>query len=119
VLAAFLIAAGTSHFVKPTFFDSMIPRRLPGTPRMWTLGSGVAEAAIGLAVAIPRTRRHGALAAAVLFIAVLPGNGTELLHAHREHRLLAEQVARTLRIPAQAPFVIWALRVRKNDDLAR
>jgi uncharacterized membrane protein YphA (DoxX/SURF4 family) len=32
--------------------------------RFWTYASGVAEVAVGAAVAVPRTRRLGALAAA-------------------------------------------------------
>ena len=42
-MAAALATAGTLHFVRPRFFDSMIPPKLPGSPRTWTLGSGVAE----------------------------------------------------------------------------
>ena len=71
VLLAF---AGAAHFKNPEFFDEIVPHALPGTPRSWTYVSGVAELACAVAVANPRTRRLGGLAAAALFVAVFPAN---------------------------------------------
>lgn len=65
---------GALHFAVPKPFDGLIPRSLPGSRRAWTYGSGVAELAVAAAVAVPRTRRLGALAAALLFLGVFPGN---------------------------------------------
>ena len=50
-LAALLLGAGTMHFVAPKFFDSTIPTQLPGEARTYTYVSGVAELAIGTALA--------------------------------------------------------------------
>ena len=74
MLAALLATAAAAHAAKPQDFDRIVPRALPGEPRMWTYVSGAAELAVAAAVANPRTRRHGALAAACLFTAVLPAN---------------------------------------------
>ena len=66
-LSALLLGAGTMHFVAPSFFDSTVPRQLPGQARTYTQVSGVAELAIGAALAVPKTRKLGAgLAAAIV-----------------------------------------------------
>src|SRR3954447_9041529 len=73
-IAALLFAVGTTHFLAPKPFDDIIPAELPGSPRLYTYASGVAELAVGGLLLPGRTRRFGALAAAVLFVAVFPGN---------------------------------------------
>ena len=73
-LAALLGGVGILHFVAPKPFDSIIPAELPGSPRTYTYASGVAELATAGLLAAPATRRHGALLAAALFVAVFPGN---------------------------------------------
>jgi uncharacterized membrane protein len=111
-LAALLTTTGALHLVVPAPFDAIIPRALPGTPRCWTLASGVAELAVAAAVAAPRTRRHGAAAAAALFIAVFPAN----LKMARDwaNRPVALRAVAWGRLPLQAPLVLWALRVRRG-----
>ncbi|WSA47506.1 hypothetical protein OIE51_04430 [Streptomyces sp. NBC_01803] len=103
---------GFLHVRTPKHFDSLIPERLPGDARTWTYASGVVEVACAAAVAVPATRRAGALASAALFVAVFPGNvkmardwsgrGTTL-------RTLAYA-----RLPLQVPLVQWALKVRRE-----
>lgn len=112
-LAALLAGAGITHFAFPAFYDAMIPEPLPGEARTWTLGSGALELAVAAAVLAPRTRRHGALAAAVLFAAVLPGNVTMALHARRSDSA-AYRAGTVLRLPAQLPLIAWALDVRRR-----
>src|ERR1700759_2743742 len=73
-LAALLAGSGVLPFAQPRPYDSIVPRSLPGSPRAWTYVSGVAELAIAAALATPRTRRLGGLAAAGLFAAVFPAN---------------------------------------------
>ena len=113
-LALFLTVAGLNHFVVPRFYDAMIPSQLPGKPRTWTYGSGLAEIAVGAAVAVPATRRRGALAAAWLFVCVLPGNIQMALDAFRHRRSPAERVVLLLRLPVQLPLIGWALRVSRR-----
>ncbi|MEU6934709.1 hypothetical protein [Streptomyces sp. NPDC046374] len=57
-----LIGAGAAHFAVPRQFDAIVPRALPGSPRIWTHVSGLAEIAVGVAVTHPRTPTVGALA---------------------------------------------------------
>jgi uncharacterized membrane protein len=115
-LAAFLAAAGSTHLLFPKFYDAMVPPALPGTPRSWTYGSGVAEVVVGASVAFPRTRRTGGLAAALLFIAVLPGNIQMALDAVGQQRSAGEKAVLLARLPLQLPLIAWALRVRHSGQ---
>ena len=110
-LAAFLGVAGVSHFVAPRFYDAIVPESLPGTARTWTYVSGVAELACGVAVAVPRTRRMGALAAAGLFAAVFPAN-VKMAQDWRD-RPLPLRAAAYGRLPLQLPLIAWALKAAR------
>ncbi|MFB7668767.1 MauE/DoxX family redox-associated membrane protein [Kitasatospora sp. NPDC056138] len=114
LLAGLLLTAGVAHFAKPRQFDATVPRSLPGSPRTWTYASGVAELAVGAAVAAPRTRRLGALAAAALFTAVFPAN-VKMAYDWR-HRPAPQRAAVVARLPLQAPLILWALRVHRAEQ---
>jgi uncharacterized membrane protein len=108
-LAALLGASGALHFLRPRTYDSIVPRSLPGSPRTWTHLSGAAELAVAAAVALPRTRRLGGLAAAALFVGIFPANVKMALDwrkAPPAHRAIAFG-----RLPLQVPLVLWARRV--------
>jgi uncharacterized membrane protein len=108
-LALFLATAGISHFARPKMYDAIVPGFLPGSPRTWTYLSGVAELAVAAAVAVPRSRRAGAFAAAALFVAIFPAN-VKMAHDWR-HRPPAHRIAAYGRLPLQGPLIWWALRV--------
>lgn len=108
-LAGLLATAGVLHFVKPQFFDAIVPKALPN-PRLWTYLSGVAELAVAAAIANPRTRRRGATAAALLFVAVFPANVQNAVDAKPG----TERVVTAIRLPLQIPLVAWALSVRRT-----
>jgi uncharacterized membrane protein len=110
-LAALLTTTGTLHFLVPGPFDTIVPRSLPGSPRTWTYLSGAAELAVAAAIALPRTRRLGGLAAAALFVGVFPANvrmAADWRHAHPAKRAVAY-----CRLPLQVPLVLWARRVAR------
>ena len=109
-LAATLAVTGTLHFARPRPFDRLVPRSLPGSPRAWTYASGVAELGCAAAVAHPKTRATGALATAVLFVAVFPGNVTMAVRARRAGPAL--RYGSLARLPLQLPLVRWAWAVR-------
>lgn len=111
-MGALLGLAGVMHFVRPAFFDAIVPHALPGSARSWTYASGVAELAVAGAVAVPATRRRGALVAAVLFVAVFPAN----IQAAVDARTPAEKAITWVRLPFQVPLVRWALKIRAADD---
>lgn len=110
LLAALLAGAGTTHFLAPDPYDAMVPSFLPA-PRAWTYGSGIVEVGLAAAVAGPRTRRRGATAAALLFLAVFPANVQMALEPGDVPRWLA-----LARLPLQVPLVLWALQVRRAAD---
>lgn len=114
-LAGLLGGAGATHFAFPAFYDAMIPELLPGEPRTWTVGTGAVELAVAAAVFAPRTRRHGALAAAMLFAGVLPANVKMAIDARRSDST-PYRVGTILRLPAQAPLIAWALWVRRRTS---
>ena len=111
-LAALLTTTGVLHLAAPAPFDAIVPRRLPGTPRFWTLASGLAELAVAAAVAVPGTRRLGATAAAALFVGVFPAN-VQMARDWSDRSAAARAVAWG-RLPLQVPLVAWALAVRRH-----
>lgn len=113
-LVMLLAGAGATHFLAPEPYDAVVPRTLPGKPRTWTYLSGLAELACAAAVAAPRTRRAGALAAAGLFVAVFPAN-VKMARDWRDKPLPLRAVAYG-RLPLQAPLVVLALKVARSAE---
>lgn len=116
-LAALLGVAGVAHAVHPRPFVAIVPPAL-GHARFWVHASGLAEVACAAGLAVPRTRRHAALAAAALFVAVYPANVQMAVDAHRgpgrSPRARAYRAATLARLPMQVPLVLEALRVRRE-----
>ncbi|MGW6709236.1 DoxX family protein [Streptomyces sp. NPDC054956] len=112
LLSGLLASAAVAHAVAPKQFDAIVPRSLPGSPRQWTYASGVAELALAVGVAHPRTRRVAALATAAFFVGVFPANIKMAADArHRSPTLRAVAVGR---LPLQVPLVLWARKVGRN-----
>ncbi|HEV2640342.1 MAG TPA: hypothetical protein VGX23_34735 [Actinocrinis sp.] len=114
LLAGLLATAGATHFLAPRGYERIVPAALPGTRKWWVQASGAAELALAAAVAVPQTRRLGALGAAGLFVAVFPANvkmAVDWRHAPTPRKAVAYG-----RLPLQAPLVGWALRVARTAD---
>lgn len=109
LLAALLTGSGVLHFVRPEFYDALIPPFLPA-PRAWTYASGAAELACAAAVVLPRTRRWGGWATAALFVAVFPAN----IYSAVEPGDLPRWAA-IARLPLQIPLVLWAVQVARDS----
>ena len=108
-----LIGVGTTHFLAPKPFDDIVPAELPGSPRLYTYASGVAEVSIGALLLPRRTRRFGALAAAVLFVAVFPANINMVrLWWNKPWPM---RIAALARLPLQIPMITAALKVRRTS----
>jgi len=108
-LAGFLTLAGLVHFVAPRVYRPLIPDRL-GNPDPWVYGSGAAEMAVGAALVPRRTRRPAAIAAAVMFVGVFPGN-LQMAWDARSSGTALRQLATLTRLPFQGVLIWWALRV--------
>jgi uncharacterized membrane protein len=111
-LAGFLGFAGVTHFVRPEFYDPIVPHKLPGSPRFWTYVSGAAELAVAATVLMPKTRKVGGVLAAGLFVAVFPGN-LQMAYDWRD-RSARERAIAYSRLPLQLPMVLWGLRVARQ-----
>ena len=111
-LAGLLASAAVTHVVAPKQYDAIVPRSLPGSPRMWTYVSGAAELAVAVAIANPKSRRQGSLAAAALFVAVFPANVK--MARDWNDRPAPARAAAWGRLPLQVPLVWWALKVAGN-----
>jgi uncharacterized membrane protein len=114
LLAGLLATAGVAHFADPRQFDAIVPKTLPGTARTWTYASGVAELALAAGVALPRTRKAAALAAAAFFVGVFPANVK--MAADWRHRPAPQKAAAFGRLPLQLPLVLWARSVAKSAE---
>lgn len=112
-MAGFLAGMGVLHFAKPEPFDGLIPRVLPGSPRAYTYGSGVAELATAALLAHPRTRRLGGRVASLLFVAVFPGN-IEMARQWRG-RPWTSQIVSLGRLPLQALMIKQAEGIRAHS----
>lgn len=110
-MGAVLCGAGALHLVRPAPFDGLIPRFLPGSPRAWTLGSGVAELGVGALLLRPGTRCAGGWAAAALFVGVWPGNVTMAWRAR--HGPPVWRAVTLVRLPLQVPLITGALRIAR------
>lgn len=107
-----LVGMGVLHFVAPKPFDAIVPAELPGSPRFYTLTSGVGEAATGALLLYPRTRRLGALAAITLFVSVFPAN----VNAVRVfwNKGWPARIAMIARLPMQVPMITTALKIYRR-----
>ncbi|WP_436795356.1 DoxX family protein [Actinospongicola halichondriae] len=115
-LAAVMLGTGTLHFVVPRFYEQLIPDALPGGPRAWVYGSGVAELAAGALLVDRRTERLGAWATFAVFVGVWPGN----IHDAIQHPPTdARGIGSLIRLPMQIPLFLWALRHTRPEAQAQ
>lgn len=101
--------AGALHFVIPHAYARIVPDFL-GKPEPWVYGSGIAEIACAGLIAVPRTRRLGALATAAVLVGVFPAN---IYHALSPDLPYSGLLA-WLRLPLQVPLVLWAVAVARR-----
>lgn len=112
-MAAMLAGIGTLHFVAPKPFDGIVPAELPGSARFYTYASGVAELGVAAALAAPKTRKAGALAAIALYVAVFPGNVNMVrLWWGKPWPMRAVAIAR---LPLQIPMITQALKIYRTS----
>ncbi len=111
-LSGLLALTGTLHFVAPEPFKSIVPPVL-GDPTPWVYASGVAELACAAAIAIPTTRRAGALATTALFVAVFPAN-LYMAYDWSDRQWWPDRTIAYARLPLQIPLILWGWRVSRR-----
>ena len=109
-LGVVLGLAGLSHL---TFarqeFRAQVPTWFPGNEDVVVIASGVVEVLLGAALILfPRQRVLVGWIVAAFFVAVLPGNISQLV-THTNAFGLDSDRARWLRLPFQPVLVAWAL----------
>jgi uncharacterized membrane protein len=112
-MAVALVGMGVLHFVAPGPFEKIVPRAL-GHAKGLVYWSGVAEILSGVLIAVPRTRRTGALLAAATFVTVWPGNWQMALDAGFPPKGAMAWGA-WLRLPLQLPMIDAALRLARRS----
>jgi uncharacterized membrane protein len=124
--AAFFTGAGTMHFVRPDFFESVVPDWFPDK-KLANLGSGAVEVVLGVGLLSPRTRKLSALGLMALLIGVFPANVDSALNDVQikpgdDGRMTRSvgtaagptRIANWVRLPLQLPLIWWMWRVAKT-----
>ena len=103
-LAALLfVFAGIAHFVKPGFYERLVPPGFP-SPAVLVIVSGVAEIAGGLGLLVRPVRRAAGWGLIALLVAVFPANIHMALHP--EQFGIASWML-WLRLPLQMVLAGW------------
>ncbi|MFE3453136.1 hypothetical protein ACFXJ8_29855 [Nonomuraea sp. NPDC059194] len=116
-LALFLIVVGTSHFVFPGYFRTLVPGWFPWAG-LAVAASGAAEIAVGVLLAggvvaaAPGITAAGGWAAAALITVYLASHLDALRHARPDRpRLLDRPVGVAARLVVNAAYLGWAVTV--------
>ncbi|KQY21302.1 hypothetical protein ASD16_18525 [Cellulomonas sp. Root485] len=109
-LGSVLLLAGTSHL---TFareeFAAQVPPWVPVDTDTVVVGSGLVELALGGAlVALPKQRVAVGWVVAAFFVAIFPGNISQLVTRTDAFGLDSDR-ARAIRLVFQPLLVVWAL----------
>ena len=104
----FFTFAGIMHFVKPGWYEAIMPPWLPAHTEL-VYASGVAELAGGALVLPARTRRAAGWWLILTLVAVFPANVNMAVHADR-FRSVPEPLL-WARLPVQVLLIAWVWRV--------
>ena len=107
-LAAFFLAAGSLHFLKPRIYEAIVPDALKEHRREVVFASGVAELAGGAGVLHPRTRRAAGWWLIATLVAIFPANVHMAVHAERYRQF--PRWALYARLPLQGVCIAWVYR---------
>lgn len=110
MLGIFLLLAGISHLTwNRSEFLAQVPPWLPLDGDLVVIASGLVEVALGAALmALPRWRVQVGWVVAAFFVAVLPGNISQLV-THTDAFGLDSDTSRAARLVFQPLLVVWAL----------
>lgn len=110
VLGAFLLLAGISHLtVNREAFLAQVPNWLPLEGDFVVVASGVVEILLGVAlIALGRFRVQVGVLVALFFVAIFPGNISQLV-THTDSFGLNTDLDRSIRLVFQPVLVLWAL----------
>jgi uncharacterized membrane protein len=107
LLGAFLLTAGTGHFLAPETFLAQVPPWMPA-PLLVVYVSGVVELVLGGLLVVGYRRVLVGWVVAAFFVAVFPGNISQALTGADAFGL-DTATARWARLAFQPVLVVWAL----------
>ena len=107
-MAIFYVVAGTNHFLRPDYYDPMMPPYLPWHRALIYI-SGAAEVVLGLLVLVPGLRRVAAWGLIALLIAIFPANvHIALYDVPVFDNPVGFGIWNWVRLPVQAVLIAWA-----------
>ena len=109
----FFTFAGVMHFVKPGWYEAIMPEYLPAH-RELVYASGVAEIAGGLGVLHPKTRQAASWWSIATLVAVFPANVDMALNPDDYPDIPGGAAALYARLPLQAAAIAWAYAAGKD-----
>ena len=115
-LAAFFAFTGTMHFLRPRFFEAIVPPAIESLKKEAVAVSGATEIVGAVAVLHPATRRFGRWWLLGLLLAVFPANIHMAVSPEQIKGLGLEKVPRwTLwaRLPLQPLAMLWVWRATR------
>ena len=100
------ILAGVLHFVRPRWYEAIMPPYLPAH-RELVYASGVAEAAGGVGLLVPRLRNLAGWWLVATLVAVFPANVHMALNPEDYRDVPGGRWALYARLPVQLLFIAW------------
>jgi uncharacterized membrane protein len=103
----FWTVAGVMHFVRPGFYEAIVPPQLQRYKREVTIVSGIAELAGALAVIPRKTRRFARRWLLATLCAVYPANVYMALEPERFHRIPRSLLWARLPVQGLFAWITW------------
>ena len=113
-LAAFFTSTGAMHFLRPRFFEAIVPPAIEAQKKEAVAISGVAEIAGAALLLPPASRRLGRWWLLALLVAVFPANVHMAVNPEQIRGLDLRKFPRWAlwaRLPLQPLAMIWVWRV--------
>ncbi|WP_424962529.1 DoxX family protein [Ekhidna sp.] len=104
IMAILYILAGVNHFLKPRFYESIIPPFF-GNKKLINWLSGIAEIILGIMLLMPNYTSIAAWGIILLLIAVFPANIYHFMKGWRKKKMVW---VLALRLPLQFVLIWWA-----------
>lgn len=117
LLAVFFTFAGAMHFVRPRFYEAIVPPSLEEMKEEIVAVSGVAEIAGAAAVLHPASRRLGRWWLLALLVAVFPANVHMAVNPEQVKGLDLNRIPRWAlwaRLPLQPLAMFWVWRATRD-----
>jgi uncharacterized membrane protein len=116
-LGAFFAFTGSLHFLRPRFFEAIVPPAIASAKREVNLIAGAAELVGAAAVTLPATRRLGRWWLLGLLVAVFPANIHMAVNPEQIEGLDLRRMPRWAlwaRLPLQPLAMIWVWRATRD-----